>query len=77
MSASVGIANTVENAVLPKMRLAPLNAALSDSTSSTSPGTISIPLATRAWLDALVGSRLVPRIFQEGSLRKASATEPP
>ena len=71
------MAKAFENAVLPKITDAPLNADLRVETSSTSPLTISIPCATRAWLSARAGSRATPRIFHSGSLRKALATEPP
>lgn len=62
------VANTTE---------APWTAAMSEATSSTSPGTIEMPFAIRARLAGLLGSREVPRMVQEGSLRKASATERP
>ena len=64
-------------AVFPKTTSAPWTAAVRDGRSSTSPGTISTPLAISARLEGLLGSLEVPRILQVGSLRKASATEAP
>jgi hypothetical protein len=69
--------NELLKAVLPKTTSAPCTAAFRDSRSSTSPATTSAPLAIRAWLAGLLGSREVPRTFHEGSLRKVSATEVP
>ena len=64
-------------AVVAKTTSAPCTAAVREGKSSTSPGTMEMPLEIRARLDGLLGSRDVPRIVQEGSLRKASATERP
>ena len=64
-------------AVVAKTTSAPWTAALSEAASSTSLGMISMSFATSAYLDGLLGSRDVPRIFQAGSLRKAEATELP
>jgi hypothetical protein len=59
------------------MVCAPLNAALSASISSTSPFTISMPLAIKALLSGFVGSRVMPLILYSGSFRNFLATDPP
>jgi len=62
--------------VTPKITLEPLKAFFKLSTSSRSPATISTPLSLHSLLEALVGSREMPLIFQP-SARKTSATEAP
>jgi hypothetical protein len=59
------------------MAFDPLKADLIAAASSRSAATISTPLSDHTLLEALEGSRLMPRIFQPASLRKASATEAP
>jgi hypothetical protein len=69
--------NASEKAVLPNTTLAPLTALMIEEGSSTSPFTISMPLLSSALLAGFVGSRVTPRIFHPGSLRKTFATEEP
>ena len=66
-----------QKSVTPKIAVAPVKAVISDLGSSTSPWTTSTPRAARARLDALLGSRVMPRTFQPGMARKVSTTEPP
>lgn len=63
--------------MLPKIISAPANADFRVETSSTSPLTTSIPWAMSACDSGLEGSRVIPLILKEGSLRKVLATEPP
>ena len=59
------------------MAVAPRNAGIRVLVSFRSAATISMPLAASCLADALVGSRVVPRIFQDGSWKKVEATEEP
>ena len=66
-----------QKSVTPKMTAEPTKALVREETSLRSPAMSSTPLVAQAWADGLLGSRVMPRTCQPGSLRKTSATEEP